>query len=207
MRYVSIDIETLGLDPKTCNLIEFGAVIDDTSKMAPLDELPVFHRYILPKSEGKDGIYSGQVKVMSFHGQIFDKIANYGPSSDYICIPPARLGQEFARFLIDNGVIGQITPAGKQFASFDLSFLMEVEDFQKYVGLERTNSKASVVLAKRCIDPGLLFWNPDKDVVLPSTNQCLERAKIDVSSDHTSVADAFLMVRLVRKHCLLCGKS
>ncbi len=29
MRYVSIDIETLGLDPTCCDIVEFGAVIDD----------------------------------------------------------------------------------------------------------------------------------------------------------------------------------
>jgi len=42
--YVSIDIETTGLDPATCQTLEIGAVIDDWTR--PLDQLPVFRRVL-----------------------------------------------------------------------------------------------------------------------------------------------------------------
>ena len=43
MIYVSIDIETTGVDPKIHDIVEFGAVIDDLANPQPLDKLPRFH--------------------------------------------------------------------------------------------------------------------------------------------------------------------
>jgi len=42
--YVSIDIETTGLDSDACQTLEIGAVIDDWIR--PLDQLPVFRRVL-----------------------------------------------------------------------------------------------------------------------------------------------------------------
>ena len=47
LTYVSIDIETTGLDPETCQILEIGAVWDDWTK--PIDELPVYHRLVYHK--------------------------------------------------------------------------------------------------------------------------------------------------------------
>ena len=33
MKYCSIDLETTGLNPKTSDIIEFGAVLDDLEKL------------------------------------------------------------------------------------------------------------------------------------------------------------------------------
>jgi hypothetical protein len=50
-RYLSIDIETTGLDPETCQVIEFSAVIDTIRPDAgPVDELPSFHAYLVRDS-------------------------------------------------------------------------------------------------------------------------------------------------------------
>ena len=43
MKYVSIDIETTGLDPETCQILQVGAVIEDTQNLLPLEELPKFN--------------------------------------------------------------------------------------------------------------------------------------------------------------------
>ena len=42
MRIVSIDTETTGLDYDTCQILQVGAVIEDTINVRPLDELPRF---------------------------------------------------------------------------------------------------------------------------------------------------------------------
>jgi oligoribonuclease len=196
VRYCSLDTETAGLNEKVCNLIEFAAVLDDTKNQRPLNKLPKFHRYILPP-DGR--YYTGEAMALSFHADIFRKIATWTPSSDYIVIPPERLGQEFAQFLRENGVEGKITVAGKNFSSFDLGFLMQVPEFQKHVGLERTDTTARVTLAKRTIDPAIMYWNPDEDLLLPDTKLCIKRAGIDQSgTDHTAMADALDVVQLVR---------
>ena len=46
MKYVSIDTETTGLNPERCQVIEFGAVIDDLSNPQPIVKLPKFQCYI-----------------------------------------------------------------------------------------------------------------------------------------------------------------
>ena len=45
MPYVSIDIETTGLDPDTCQILEIGAVWDDWTK--PIDQLPTYRRLVV----------------------------------------------------------------------------------------------------------------------------------------------------------------
>ena len=42
--YVSIDIETTGLDPNKCQTLEIGAAIDDWTQ--PIEELPLFRRVL-----------------------------------------------------------------------------------------------------------------------------------------------------------------
>ena len=42
MKYVSIDIETTGLDPETCQTIQIGAGIEDTNNPLPIEDLPRF---------------------------------------------------------------------------------------------------------------------------------------------------------------------
>jgi oligoribonuclease (3'-5' exoribonuclease) len=40
MKYVSIDIETTGLNPKTDQILSIGLVVEDTLSILPLDDLP-----------------------------------------------------------------------------------------------------------------------------------------------------------------------
>jgi len=46
MKYISIDIETTGLDPQQNDIIEFGAIIEDSNDPKPLEELPQFQTYV-----------------------------------------------------------------------------------------------------------------------------------------------------------------
>ncbi len=46
MKYLSIDIETTGLDPEKCDILEVAAIIEDTEKKLPREECPTFHCYI-----------------------------------------------------------------------------------------------------------------------------------------------------------------
>jgi hypothetical protein len=48
MKYVSIGIETTGLDPAKHSIIEFAAVIDDLSKATPIQDLASFRALVLP---------------------------------------------------------------------------------------------------------------------------------------------------------------
>jgi inhibitor of KinA sporulation pathway (predicted exonuclease) len=48
------------------------------------------------------------------------------------------------------------------------------------------------------IDPAILFWCPT-DEKLPDTDACLKRAGLDLQTDHTALADARNVVRLMRE--------
>ena len=73
--YVSIDIETSGIDPKTCEIIEFAAVLDDLSCAHPpsVDRLPSFHCYLAKDS------YTGEPYALSMHSTIFLVLPYTGP--------------------------------------------------------------------------------------------------------------------------------
>ena len=90
MRYVSIDIETTGLNPETCQIIEFGAVIDNDTN----DEFPTFHRYI------KHHSYQGEPRALSMHARIFRALAD----GEGIC--PNSLARQFFEFLTEKKAIG-----------------------------------------------------------------------------------------------------
>jgi len=182
MRYVSIDLETTGLDPATCDVIEFAAVIDDLDNQAPLDNLPVFHAYI------HHGLFQGQAYALSMHTRIFRVLATGKGAEGALCVEPGELGKLFAKFLWHHQYHDKITAAGKNFAGFDLQFLRRLPNFDDDVQFHH-----------RVIDPGLLWWRCGEDRQLPDMATCLKRAGYDKQVSHTAVEDAMDVIRLIRK--------
>ena len=68
MIYLALDIETTGLNPEKCDVIEVGAFLEDTENPLPRNQLPTFHRYIW-----KDN-YSGEPYALAMNAHIFQKI-------------------------------------------------------------------------------------------------------------------------------------
>lgn len=180
MKYVSIDIETTGLDPNNCQTIEIGAVVDDLSNLTPIEELPVFHAYI------DHGVFSGEPFALSMHSEIFRRIAIKEKGFN-IC-SRSSVGIAFTSWLYENGIKERYTAAGKNFAAFDLVFLKELP------GMTTGNVRPH----HRIIDPGIMFWHPDQDDKLPNLKLCKERAGIEGEVAHTAVEDALDVVKLVR---------
>lgn len=177
MKYVSIDIETTGLDPNTCQIIEFGAVIDDLTK--PLEEAEVFHRYV------KHRLYKGEPCALAVNHKILDKLDKIDTNYNY-CFH-SHLMVEFEEFLTRNN-IDRVLAAGKNFAKFDLQFLNR---------LERSHL---VKFMSRSLDPAMLYFDPSIDDVPPSLKKCLERAGINEDVTHTAVEDALQVCKLLRAY-------
>ena len=95
MKYVSIDLETTGLNPETCQIIEFGAVIDDTANPKPLNELPTFHLYI---DHMEHNTIRGEPFALSMHSEIFRRIAERDIKKYNFCTEDA-VAQYFYSFL------------------------------------------------------------------------------------------------------------
>ncbi len=197
MRYCSLDIETTGLDPKTNNIIEFGAVIADLQDPKPIMDLPFFHAYVLPPNGNKN--YVGSPFALSLHSKIFERIANREQpeiASQYLFLKPEQVAEQFRDFLISHlegySSSVSINAAGKNFSGFDLPFLREQLNIEKYVKFSH-----------RVLDPSILYVRED-DEGLPDSKECIRRMNERFSLDrsetvaHTAVDDALMIVELLR---------
>jgi len=189
MKYISIDLETTGLDPENNNIIEFGAVLDNLKELKPLEELPRFHAYICMDE------YKGQPYALSMHPDIFRRIAKREEGYNYLY--PNTLGKAFLDFLTKHGYEQEvkkgktiprtvINVAGKNFGTFDLQFLNK-----------QTNFSSSVKIRSRILDPGILCLEPE-DEVIPGLSECLKRIGVDKEVAHTTIEDSLDVIRVIR---------
>ena len=189
MKYVSIDLETTGLSPENCDIVEFGAVIDDLSNPVQIENLTKFHCYVLPPENNS---YRGEPYALSMHREIFLRIAerNKEENKKYHFVSPSKLGYRFSLFLLANGFEKKddqvsINVAGKNFSSFDARFL-DKTDFRKHVNVR-----------SRVLDPSILFWTPG-DETLPSMSVCKKRMGEGDNIAHTALEDAIDVIKLLR---------
>jgi hypothetical protein len=195
MRYVSIDIETSGLDPEKHQVLEVGAVIDDTDdKVTPMESLPRIRVVVLPGT-GKGDI-NGSPFALTLNGELIREICEVGhdpakarPGTVYVTA--GKVGETLRRWLSDSGVepspdgIFRITAAGKNFASFDRPFLVKLPGF------------SGIHFRHRTLDPSVFFLEPG-DEAIPDTALCKERAGLDSHVAHQAVEDALDVVALTR---------
>ncbi len=176
--YVSIDIETTGLDPETCQTLEIGAVFDDWT--LPIRDLPTFHCYMVHKQ------IIGTPFGLALNADILRRLSDPQPGEDFLL--PHEVADAWAAWMGRCGwdLSTGITPAGKNFASFDRQFLKRLPDFEKKVRLHH-----------RTLDPAMLFWLPSDDK-LPDSKTCYERAGMNPKVAHTALEDALAVVQLIR---------
>lgn len=200
MKYVSIDLETTGLNPETCQILEFAAVLDDLEDPKPIEQLPKFQAYIVADTI----VYTGEPYALSMHSTIFRRIAKRESGFQYLGCDV--LMKEFRKFLIANNwtpkparelsgrtdlehgkiKITAAAPPGKNFGVFGLPFLKKhVWDWDN-------------VQLYRFIDPAMFFLTL-QDQEVPDSATCLKRAGLDDVVAHTAIEDALMVVQLVRK--------
>lgn len=195
-RYISIDIETTGLDPERCQILEIGAVIEDWKK--PILQLPTFQCFVQHEE------YRGQPRALLMNSRILKILTNpeyltpldTAHHQEYHIFQSHMVYDHFAKWLVANDFSdGKITVAGKNFGSFDLQFLKHLPNFQLIASRFR----------HRFIDPAMLYWEPD-DIVPPNTKECLIRAGMPVEITHEAVGDAQQVIKLIRHHVNLREK-
>lgn len=197
MIYVSIDIETTGLDRVNDQVLEVGAVIEDTEKQHLFEYIPKFNAII-----NHDRI-TGSPYALHLNARILDILANIPKKGvkkqEYIIkhniIKPEDLGLAFYTFLTSNGFEEpktggvKIITAGKNFTSFDKPFLENVSNFSEYVKM-----------GHRSIDPVNMYIDFKYDTELPSLDVCMKRAEVEGEVSHKAVYDAWDVVRVLRKN-------
>lgn len=181
-KYASVDIETTGLNPENCQVIQFGIILDDLE--SDIETLPA--KCWLVRTDGD--IYQGQPFALQMNAEILKQLSVPRKESPYNWCRPVKLVETVKQWLKQYGWEGEkLTFAGKNFASFDKPFLMKL-------------GWSKVFQGHRSLDPGSMYWRPSDGGVVPSTEECAKRAGITLSENrHTAVADALDVVKLIRK--------
>ncbi len=180
MRYVSIDLETTGLDPERHHILEIAAVIDDTDHPeVPLDDLEKFH--ILVQSP-----LAWDTVLM--HRELIEEIVTHPSMKDSTVkvVDPDIVLKDLSNFFFEHN-LQRPTVAGKNFYSFDYPFIKLLPRFVQY----------PVRFCHRSIDPAFMYWEPE-DAELPNLSLCLKRAGMEPSVSHRALDDAKDVIRLVR---------
>jgi oligoribonuclease len=187
MKYISIDVETTGLNPLYHQILEFGAVIDALPErvggaFVPIDQLPKFHAYV------KHSMVSGSAFALSMHPKILRKIADQKDEEDEdaIFVEPRELPIVFMEWCQSYN-IDKITPLGKNFGIFDAQFLKRLPDWEN-----------QVKMGHRCLDPAMYWISPNDDVP-PDLSTCLKRAGFDSAVKHNAVCDALDTILVFRE--------
>jgi len=223
MIYISIDTETTGLTPETCQLLSLGAIVEDTEKKLPFDQIPKFHCAIL---RGERDILQGELFALNMNKDLIERITQYSISktqnekdeivqkTGMLFLREEEVVKAFFHFLIDAEAIAP---------DFDYSKTVEIINGKTYPMLttkmkpfhlnvagknfhsgdqayiERLPRWKQVFrIRHRHIDPSVLFADWKNDDSMPNLGVCKERAKVDGIVTHDALEDAWDVVQLLR---------
>lgn len=199
MEYISLDIETTGLDREQDQVLEIGAIIENTLNPLSFKKIPKFHAIV------KHERYSGGAYAINMNQRIFkilgdrvvikdmDEKVQYDTKYNIVDISSITLAfYNWCYLYLQNkpknyGRVITSVVAGKNFASFDAHFLNNIPEWNKYFTFHR-----------RALDPATLFTNFLVDQTPPSLNICLERAGIKEVVTHDAVQDAWQLIEVLR---------
>jgi oligoribonuclease (3'-5' exoribonuclease) len=169
-----MDIETLGLSPK-CGVLELAFVeVDLEDVTTDTKDLPTYVLRLKPE---------GQVEAPALAMHIENGLLSLCCAEG---IPAQEAWVRIAAYL-DNYLVrtGQrkVTFVGKNVAGFDLRF------FPEWVKQERVHYR-TLDVGSMCVEAA--------DIVVPSLNVCLTRHGFGAGRDHTALADALDVARVLR---------
>jgi oligoribonuclease len=200
MRYVSIDLETTGLDENEHQIIEFGAIIEDSKNPKSYDESKKYRRIVLAVdrkyvcSSVAAAMNADLIKTISLIENGGNVPFENNENLTQTAIFTHELIADFRLWLLANGFkenargVIEIVAAGKNFASFDRKFIQALPDFETY----------GIRFHHRSLDPTSGYINWDEDSVPPGTDQCKLRAGLIKGSKHEALADAWDVILLLR---------
>ena len=221
MKYISIDIETTGLDREACQILSVGAVIEDTNNPLPLTELPTFHCAIKRSS-----VY-GELYALNMNKDLIETIVQYQTAKDQdfkndlvektgmMFLDEDEVVDALFRFCFDNNMV-EVDPKflnktvrlvnGKTYpilsTNMDKVYLTVAgKNFATFdkMFLERLPRWKQVFnIRQRIIDPSILFTDWESDESLPSLLQCKQRAGISGEVTHNAVEDAMDVIQILR---------
>jgi len=222
MRYISIDIETTGLDPENCQILSIGAVIEDTHLPIPFEDLPKFHAVIK-----RESVY-GSIFALNMNRDLIQAMKDH---SEARTDEAKKLVEESfgAKFYHEDEVVDALYQFCYRngLVDFDPNFLnkqMRIVDGiaypilgsnmvktylncagKNFAGFDKKfleklpRWKQVFSIRSRVLDPGILFVDWINDESVPGLDECKKRAGIDGVVTHNAVEDAMDVVMLLRQ--------
>jgi len=226
MKYVSIDIETTGLDYENNHILSIGAIIEDTKNPLSFEDSPKFHGAIMRR-----GDVTGSFFALNLNRDLIETISNFQETKDKEKKDKIieEAGMEFYyedeiveamfRFFWDNDI-------GREGFNNDNLLdgrMITVEDGKVYPMLTSKIPKMYFNVAgknfgtfdlrfletlprwkqifrprAKILDPAILNVNWNKDDALPGLALCKERVGINKEVTHNALEDAWDVIVTIR---------
>jgi hypothetical protein len=223
MIYVSIDIETTGLNPENCQILSVGLAVEDTKVIAPIEKIPTLEIAILRER------IEGEIYAIDMNRELISDILRYKKAKSdedremiqqqtkRIYLKEEDVVGAIFRFLYDNkslelnnedffsGMREIIN--GKSYPSFRAivnQYYITVAGknfatFDKLFLEKLPHWKRIFKIRSRILDPALLYVDWENDIDPPGLSKCKERAGLGKIVSHNAVEDALDVIQLIRR--------
>jgi hypothetical protein len=220
MVYISIDIETSGLDHEKHKVLSIGAIIEDTEKKLPYEECPKFNAIVLQNE------IVGSPRAITMNKEIIAMIGEYlegtdearhlmKTHSDYSFYKEDEVVAEFYRFLFGNGFGYELGPGdfvnntinGVEYPAIGgktkpITLNVAGKNFGTFdkLFLQQLPWWQKLIRTRqRVLDPAILMVDWKNDTSLPNLTQCKERAGVTGVVTHNALEDAWDVIEVLRK--------
>lgn len=181
MKYLAIDIETTSIKPEDGQILSFAAVIEDTSFLKPIKDLPSF--YCVFKLDK----IKGEPYALNMNRVLIEQISA-GKSKSLI--DQKKFCVQFKEFLVLNGFddTTKLRVAGKNVASFDIPWIeSHIPDFEHYFKFSH-----------RTLDVGSVMVDFKTDEWIPNLLECKKRARVKGEVVHNALDDCYDVIEVLR---------
>ena len=220
MVYVSIDIETSGLNSDMNHVLSIGAIIEDTEKKLPFEEIPKFNAIVLQNNiQGSPRAITMNKEIISLMGEYLegkDEVREQLKlNSGYQFFEEDEVIKEFYWWLDSNGlgyglsnsggyaqVVDGVTRPMINGATKSITLNVAGKNFGTFDKLflqELPWWQKLIRTRQRVLDPAILCVDWKEDTSLPSLTQCKERTNVEGIVTHNALEDAWDVIQVLRK--------
>lgn len=171
--FISLDLETTGLDPRICQVLEIGAYAFGSGPERSEFQCFVKHDTIV-----------GEARALHMNAEILLAADREGFSPT---LAMSQLLSWMERLPLPEGEKRHVL-CGKNIASFDWQFLLNMPHAETLKSMVRHSF----------LDAGPL-WMEANDTTVPSLSECLKRAGMETDVPHRALEDAKLVARLIQR--------
>lgn len=221
MIYVSIDIETSGLNSDMNHVLSIGAIIEDTTKKLSFDEVPKFNAIVLQNNiQGSPRAITMNKEIISLMGEYLEGKnevrEQLKANSGYQFFEEDEVVKEFYWWLDENGLgHGLINNSGGYVEIKDGKHRPMINGGTKPIVLNVAGKNFGtfdklfleelpwwqklIRTRQRVLDPAILCVDWKADEMLPSLTTCKERKEVKGIVTHNALEDAWDVIEVLRK--------